>query len=67
MYEKKREEEERVRAEREATLKAKKEEMEKAEAWRKTERQKMFKKTRSGQPVMKYRIEHLLQSIQASK
>ncbi|KAF8015049.1 hypothetical protein BT93_H0747 [Corymbia citriodora subsp. variegata] len=66
LYEKKHEEEERARKEREAIMQAKKEEREKAEARRKAERAKMFKKTRSGQPVMKYRIEHLLQSIQGS-
>ncbi|XP_030462913.2 rRNA-processing protein FYV7 [Syzygium oleosum] len=66
LYEKKREEEEIARKEREAIIQAKKEEREKAEARRKAERVKMFKKTRSGQPVMKYRIEHLLQSIQGS-
>ncbi|XP_039154694.1 rRNA-processing protein FYV7 isoform X2 [Eucalyptus grandis] len=66
LYEKKREEEEIARKEREVVAQAKKEEREKAEARRKAERVKMFKKTRSGQPVMKYRIEHLLQSMQGS-
>ncbi|XP_050235773.1 rRNA-processing protein FYV7 [Mercurialis annua] len=66
LYEKQREEKENARIEREAVFKAKKEEREKAEARRKAERVKMFKKTRHGQPVMKYRIEHLLQTIQGS-
>ncbi|KAI9075683.1 hypothetical protein K1719_042380 [Acacia pycnantha] len=41
-------------------------EIEKAESQRKAMREKMFKKTRKGQPVMKYRIEHLLETIQGS-
>lgn len=64
LYEKKLEEEERARRERDAIFQAKKEEREKAEAQRKELRSKMFKKTQHGQPVMKYRIEHLLQTIQ---
>ncbi|KAG1326283.1 putative thyroid transcription factor 1-associated protein 26 [Cocos nucifera] len=60
-YEKKRAEDEKARMEREAIIQAKKEERAKAEARRKSLREKMFKKTRSGQPVMKYRIEHLLE------
>lgn len=67
LYVKKREEDEKARVEREAVIRAKEEERHKAEARRKAAREKMFKKTRSGQPVMKYRIEHLLQSIQDSK
>lgn len=66
LYEKKREEEEKARIEKEAIFQAKREKREKAEAQRKATREKMFKKTRFGQPVMKYRIEHLLQSIQNS-
>ncbi|KAJ4727602.1 Rrna-processing fyv7 [Melia azedarach] len=66
LYEKKRQEEEQARTEREAVIQTKKEEREKAEAQRKELRAKMFKKTRYGQPVMKYRIEHLLQTIQGS-
>ncbi|KAK1277043.1 hypothetical protein QJS04_geneDACA003366 [Acorus gramineus] len=62
-YEKRCEEEEKARIEREAMLKAKREEQAKAEARRKELRQKMFKRTQSGQPVMKYRIEHALQGI----
>ncbi|XP_043708125.1 rRNA-processing protein FYV7 [Telopea speciosissima] len=66
LYEKKREEDEKAKMEREAIIQAKKEAREQAEARRKVVREKMFKKTRSGQPVMKYRIENLLQSIQDS-
>ncbi|XP_058082820.1 rRNA-processing protein FYV7 [Magnolia sinica] len=62
-YEKKREEEENARVEREAIIQAKREEREKAEAQRKELRGKMFKRTQHGQPIMKYRIEHLLESI----
>ena len=66
LYKKKHEEKEKERMEREAVLRAKKEEREKAEARRKAMREKMLKKTRKGQPVMKYRIEHLLETIQGS-
>nr|GMD26824.1 rRNA-processing protein FYV7 [Ipomoea batatas]GMD27863.1 rRNA-processing protein FYV7 [Ipomoea batatas] len=66
LYMKKREEEEKARMEREAIIEAKKEERQRAEVRRKELRQKMFKKTKSGQPVMKYRIEHLLQTLQGS-
>lgn len=66
LYEKRREEEEKARIEREAILKAKNEERERSESRRKAAREKMFKKTRHGQPVMKYRIEHLLQLVQGS-
>jgi hypothetical protein len=66
LYEKRREEEEKARIEREAILKAKKEERERSESRRKAAREKMFKKTRHGQPVMKYRIEHLLKLVQGS-
>ncbi|XP_010904778.1 uncharacterized protein [Elaeis guineensis] len=67
-YEKKRAEDEKARMEREAIIQAKKEERAKAEARRKSLREKMLKKTRSGQPVMKYRIEHLLEGlIESSK
>ncbi|KAL8548529.1 hypothetical protein ACS0TY_007726 [Phlomoides rotata] len=64
LYERKRAEEEKARKEREAILQAKKEERQRAETRRKDLKGKMFKKTRSGQPVMKYRIEHLLETIQ---
>ncbi|XP_012490456.1 stress response protein nst1 [Gossypium raimondii] len=66
VYEKQWEEKEKARMEREAAMQLKKEQREKAEAQRKVERKEMFKKTRHGQPVMKYRIQHLLQSIQGS-
>ncbi|XP_022759711.1 rRNA-processing protein FYV7-like [Durio zibethinus] len=66
LFEKQREKKEKARMEREAIIQAKKEQKEKAEAYRKEGRKKMFKKTRHGQPVMKYRIQHLLQSIQSS-
>ncbi|KAL6978428.1 hypothetical protein U1Q18_020095 [Sarracenia purpurea var. burkii] len=66
LYEKKREEEEKARIEREAIIQAKGRERERAESRRKALRGKMLKKTKSGQPVMKYRIEHLLETIQGS-
>ncbi|GER26496.1 eukaryotic aspartyl protease family protein [Striga asiatica] len=66
LYKKKREEEENARKEREALIQAKREERERAEAQRKSLKEKMYKKTRSGQPVMRYRIEHLLETIQGS-
>ncbi len=66
LYEKQRAEKEKARMEKEAIMQAKKEERERAEAQRKSLREKMFKKTKFGQPVMKYRIEHLLQTIQSS-
>ena len=66
LYEKKREEEERTRIERDTIFQAKKEKRERVESQRKAAREKMFKRTRKGQPVMKYRIEHLLQTIQGS-
>ncbi|KAL1351057.1 hypothetical protein HN51_015008 [Arachis hypogaea] len=66
LYRKKHEEKERERMEREAALMAKKEEREEAQARRKALRDKMLKKTRKGQPLMKYRIQHLLDTIQVS-
>ncbi|KAL5712766.1 hypothetical protein ACHQM5_014904 [Ranunculus cassubicifolius] len=66
IYKMKKKEEEQARLEKEALFQAKKEARERSEAQRKAAREKMYKKTKSGQPVMKYRIEHLLQSIQAS-
>lgn len=66
LFRKKHEEKEKERMEREAAIRAKKEEIEKTEARRKAMREKMLKKTRKGQPVMKYRIEHLLETIQGS-
>ncbi|XP_057534202.1 uncharacterized protein LOC130812666 [Amaranthus tricolor] len=66
LYEKKHEEQEKARIERECIIKAKKEERERAMSHRKDLREKMFKKTRKGQPVMKYRIEHILETLQNS-
>ncbi|CAH2071823.1 unnamed protein product [Thlaspi arvense] len=63
VYKQTREEMEKARMEREAAFQAKKQAREEAEARRKAARGKMLKKTRHGQPVMKYRIEHLLESI----
>ncbi|KAJ3681109.1 hypothetical protein LUZ60_015598 [Juncus effusus] len=65
--ERKREEKVRERLEREAMIKARNEEREKAEGKRKVLKENMFKKTRSGQPVMKYRIEHILDRLLESK
>lgn len=61
--ERKREEKEREKLEREAMIKAREEAIEKAESKRKALRGNMFKKTRSGQPVMKYRIQHILDGL----
>ncbi|CAN0899059.1 hypothetical protein LINGRAHAP2_LOCUS20045 [Linum grandiflorum] len=66
LYEKQREEAEKVKMEKDVIFKAKQVERARAEAKRKATKEVMFKKTRHGQPVMKYRIEHLLQSIQGS-
>ncbi|KAL3367616.1 hypothetical protein AABB24_012043 [Solanum stoloniferum] len=67
VYERKREEDDKARMETEATILARKEERQRAESRRKELREKMFKKTKSGQPVMKYRIEHILETLQGSK
>ncbi|KAI3732439.1 hypothetical protein L1987_63644 [Smallanthus sonchifolius] len=67
IYNQKQEEEQKARMEKDAIIKSKKEEKEKSEARRKAQKEKMLKKTRSGQPIMKYRIEHLLQTLQGSK
>lgn len=67
IYERKHAEEERARIEREAIAQAKREEIEKSMARRKAMRAKMLRKTASGQPVMKHRLENLLQNIQGSK
>ncbi|CAK9310052.1 unnamed protein product [Citrullus colocynthis] len=66
LYERKHEEKEKARMEKEAIIAAKKEEQERAKARRNSTREKMFKRTQKGQPVMKYRIEHLLETIGAS-
>lgn len=65
LYEKKRAEEEKARIGSELMIQAKKEERQQSEARRKALKEKMYKKTKSGQPVMRYRIEHLLESIQS--
>lgn len=62
-YEKRRAEEEKAKMEREAIAKARQEEKERVMAKRKELRGQMFKKTRSGQPVMKFRIQHMLEGI----
>lgn len=64
LYKKKHEEQEKARLEREAIIQAAKEKREKTDAKRKSLKEKMYKKTRSGQPVMKYRIEHMLETIE---
>ncbi|XP_076915858.1 uncharacterized protein LOC143575339, partial [Bidens hawaiensis] len=64
IYKQKQEEEEKARMEKEAMIKFKREEKEKSQAQRKAQKEKMLKRTRSGQPIMKYRIEQLLQTIQ---
>ncbi|XP_051141673.1 uncharacterized protein LOC127258752 [Andrographis paniculata] len=66
IYEKKHEEEEKARAEREAMIEARKEAQMQSESRRKSLKEKMFKKTKSGQPVMKYRLEHILETLQGS-
>lgn len=66
LYKKTKEEMDKVRMEREAAFQAKKEAKEAAESQRKIAKGKMMKKTRHGQPVMKYRIEHLLEQIKKS-
>ncbi|KAF3663406.1 hypothetical protein FXO38_10647 [Capsicum annuum] len=67
IYERKREEDGKARMETEAAIQARKEERQGAEARRKELRGKMLKKTRSGQPVMKYRIQHILETLEGSK
>ncbi|RZR92678.1 hypothetical protein BHM03_00021021 [Ensete ventricosum] len=62
-YEKKHAVDEKAKIEREAIIQANKEERAKAEAKRKVQREKMFKKTKSGQPVVKSRIEQLLEGL----
>ncbi|CAH8301277.1 unnamed protein product [Eruca vesicaria subsp. sativa] len=63
VYKQTREEMEKARMEREAAFQAKKQAREEAESRRKAAKGNMMRKTRHGQPVMKYRIEHLLESI----
>ncbi|KAH0890585.1 hypothetical protein HID58_053014 [Brassica napus] len=66
VYKQTREVMEKARMEREAALQAKREAKEEAESLRRVAKGKMMRKTRHGQPVMKYRIEHLLESIKKS-
>ncbi|KAG2331331.1 hypothetical protein Bca4012_019081 [Brassica carinata] len=66
VYKQTREEMEKAKKEREAAFQAKKEAKEEAESRRKAAKGKMMRKTRLGQPVMKYRIEQLLESIKKS-
>lgn len=65
-YEKKKQEEEKARMEAEAIREAKRAEKEKIMAQKKDLKHKMFKKTRSGQPIMKYRLDHLIETLQRS-
>ncbi|KAL0876073.1 hypothetical protein Bca101_025778 [Brassica carinata] len=66
VYKQTREEMEKARREREEAFQAKKQAKEEAESRRKAAKGKMMRKTQHGQPVMKYRIEHLLESIKKS-
>ncbi|XP_073063372.1 uncharacterized protein [Primulina eburnea] len=66
LYEQKRGEDEKAKAERDAVIQVRKQEIQQVEARRRALKEKMYKKTKSGQPVMKYRIEHLLETIQGS-
>ncbi|XP_057832145.2 rRNA-processing protein FYV7 [Cryptomeria japonica] len=65
-YEMQKQEEEVLRKEREAAIALKREAQEKAESKRRDLKMKMCKKTRSGQPIMKFRMDHLLDRIQNS-
>ncbi|MCO5558948.1 hypothetical protein L7F22_012539 [Adiantum nelumboides] len=60
----KKEEKDRLRAERLEALKIKEEARAKALQVRKNLKAKMFKRTSSGQPLMKHRVQHILDSIQ---
>ncbi|KAL7112639.1 hypothetical protein ACP275_04G014800 [Erythranthe tilingii] len=64
LYKKKHDEEEKAKMEKERIIQTKKEAKQQSEARRRALKEKMYKKTKSGQPVMKYRIEHLLESLQ---
>ncbi|CAK9175938.1 unnamed protein product [Ilex paraguariensis] len=66
LFEKKQVEDEKARIEREAINRTKEEERERALSRRKVLREKMLKKTKFGQPVMKHRIELLLETLQGS-
>ncbi|XP_031484685.1 ATP-dependent RNA helicase dbp3 [Nymphaea colorata] len=63
-YEKKKQEEEKAKMEAEAIQEAKKKEKEKVMAQKKELKHKMLKRTRSGQPIMKYRLDHLIETLQ---
>ncbi|EPS65959.1 hypothetical protein M569_08821, partial [Genlisea aurea] len=63
-YLKKKEEDKKLEMEREAKFRAKTEAKQRSEDRRKASREKMLKKTKSGQPVMKYRIQHILETLQ---
>ncbi|KAF3774861.1 hypothetical protein EJ110_NYTH52145, partial [Nymphaea thermarum] len=63
-YEKKKQEEEKAKMEAEAIQEAKKREKEKVMAQKKELKHKMLKRTRSGQPIMKYRLDHLIENLQ---
>lgn len=66
LYEKTREEKEKERMEREAIIQANKEERERANARRNATRERLYKKKRSWQSIMKDRIEHLLENSQGA-
>ncbi|KAH7283361.1 hypothetical protein KP509_34G003300 [Ceratopteris richardii] len=66
-YLKKKEEEDRLKAERMEALKLKEEQRVKAFQERKNLKSKMFKRTKSGQPLMKHRLQHVLECIQQSQ
>lgn len=61
---KKKQETQKLEEEREEALKAKEAARIKALQTRKDLKEKMFKRTNSGQPLMKHRLEHILESIQ---
>lgn len=65
-FDRKKIEAENAEKERRDAHEARKQTLDKAEQVRKDLQSKMRKKTRSGQPIMKYRVEHLLDSIQRS-
>lgn len=63
-YEKKRQEEEAVRKERQEVYAKQQAAREKSKQERKDVQNKLRKKTKKGQPVMKHRMEHLLDTLQ---
>ncbi|KAL1188390.1 hypothetical protein V5N11_031762 [Cardamine amara subsp. amara] len=66
LYKKTKEEMDKVRLEREAAFQENKKAKEEAQSRRKIAKSKMMRRTQHGQPVMKYRIEHLLEQIKKS-